>query len=258
MKIKFGRIIKKGKSLLLAYDQGLEHGPADFNDKNIDPAYILEIAKKGKYNGVILQKGVAEKYYNNEAPLILKLNGKTNLIKGDPVSTQLCSVKEAIKLGAKAVGYTIYVGSKHEAKMFRDFSKIQKEAHNHKMPVIAWMYPRGKAIKNEKSKRVLAYTARIGLEIGADIIKIKYSGNVESFKWIVKSAGKTKVLVAGGPKLSKRGILKEAYDAMKSGASGMAIGRNVWQYKEPLKMTKALKEIIFNNKKVEAALKILK
>ncbi len=258
MKIKFGRIIEKGKSLLLAYDQGLEHGPTDFNDKNVDPSYILKIAKKGKYNGIILQKGIAEKYYNKEAPLILKLNGKTNLIKGDPVSTQLCSVKEAINLGAKAVGYTLYVGSIHEAKMFRDFSKIQKEAHDYKLPVIAWMYPRGKAIKNENSEKILAYAARIGLELGADLIKIKYSGDINSFKWVVKSAGKAKVLVAGGPKLSKRGVLKEAHSAIKSGAISMAVGRNVWQYKEPLKMTKALKEIIFNNKKIESALKILK
>ncbi|MEA3378658.1 MAG: fructose-bisphosphate aldolase, partial [Nanoarchaeota archaeon] len=79
--------MKKGKSLLLAYDQGLEHGPTDFNDKNIDPDYIMDIAIKGKFNGIILQKGIAEKYYQGKIPLILKLNGKTKFLKGDPLST---------------------------------------------------------------------------------------------------------------------------------------------------------------------------
>ncbi|MBM3200637.1 hypothetical protein FJZ53_06885, partial [Candidatus Woesearchaeota archaeon] len=121
LKPKLSTITTDGKSLLLAYDQGLEHGPTDFDDKNVDPDYIQEIAVKGKYNGLIFQKGVAEKYYNCKIPLILKLNGKTNLVKGEPIAAQLCSVKEAIELGAKAVGYTIYVGSAHEATMFKDF-----------------------------------------------------------------------------------------------------------------------------------------
>ena len=106
--------------MILAYDQGLEHGPTDFNDKNIDPSYIIEIANKGKFNGLVLQKGIAEKYYRGKVPLILKLNGKTNLLKGEPIAKQLCSVKEAIELGAKAVGYTIYVGSIHEPEMFKE------------------------------------------------------------------------------------------------------------------------------------------
>lgn len=258
MKPKLSTITTDGKSLLLAYDQGLEHGPTDFDDKNVDPDYIQEIAVKGKYNGLIFQKGVAEKYYNCKIPLILKLNGKTNLVKGEPIAAQLCSVKEAIELGAKAVGYTIYVGSAHEATMFKDFQKIQEEAHKHGLPVIAWMYPRGQAIQDDKSKEILAYAARIGLELGADMVKIKYTGNIDSFKWVVKSAGKVKVLVAGGSKQSEEDMIKETFDIMQTGASGLAIGRNVWQHDQPLKMTAALKRIIFENKTVEEALKALK
>lgn len=258
MKIKLNKIMTGGKTLLLAYDQGLEHGPSDFNDKNVDPEYVMNIAIKGKFNGIILQKGIAEKYYKNKVPLILKLNGKTKYLKGDPYSPQLCTVQEAIDYGASAVGYTIYVGSKYEAKMFKEFEIIQKEAHENGLPVIAWMYPRGTNIKNETSKTNLAYAARIGLELGADIIKIKYPGNVKTFEWVVKNAGKTKVVVAGGLKKRSNSLLKETYDFMKSGASGMAIGRNIWQSEEPLKITKALKEIIFKDKDVKSALKKLK
>lgn len=243
------------KSILLAYDQGLEHGPTDFDDKNVDPGYILEIAKKGKYNAVIFQKGVAEKYWDGNVPLIIKLNGKTSLVQGDPIAPQLCSVKEAIEIGASAVGYTIYVGSSHEAKMFKEFEKVQEEAHDKGLPVICWMYPRGAAIKNEFDRNTLAYAARIGLELGADILKMKYNGSVEDLKWVVRSAGRTKVMIAGGSKKSERDFLQEAFEVMKAGCVGLAVGRNIWQHPQPMKMTAALKQVIFENSTVEEALK---
>src|SRR3989344_7228964 len=108
MKINLGKILKKERAMYLAYDQGLEHGPSDFTDENIDPLKIIEIAVKGKFTGIVFQKGIAEKYQKeikkSKVPLILKLNGKTNLLKGEPFSEQICSVAEAVKSGAKAVG----------------------------------------------------------------------------------------------------------------------------------------------------------
>lgn len=249
MKPKLNKILRKGKALFLAYDQGLEHGPTDFNDKNIDPKYILDIAKKGKYTGVVFQKGIAEKYNKeikkSKVPLIVKLNGKTNLVKGDPISEQLCTVEEAIKLGASAVGYTIYIGSQFESEMFEDFAEIQQEAHEEGLPVIAWIYPRGKSIKGKSSKELMAYAARTGLEIGADIIKLQYNGSPKDLKWAVKSAGKTKVVIAGGMKKSEALLMKQVKDIMNSGAIGLAIGRNVWQNKNPDKITNKLKKIIW-------------
>lgn len=255
--MKLSKIMTKGKAMFLAYDQGMEHGPTDFNDKNVDPKYILNIAERGHFSSIIFQKGVAEKYYNHKIPLILKLNGKTNLVKGDPLSTQLCSVKEAIKLGAKAVGYTIYTGSIHEQKMFREFGKIEEEAHSHGLPVIVWMYPRGKAIKNDVSGDILAYAARIGLELGADIVKMKYNGNPADLRWAVKSAGKAKIIIAGGMKKDEKKLVRDTYDIMQNGACGLAIGRNMWQHKNPLKLAKALKKIIFYGAKPKEALKEL-
>src|SRR5512137_257706 len=109
--VNLKRITRRGKALFLAYDQGIEHGPTDFNDKNVDPKYIIKIAKEGKFTAVIFQKGVAEKYNSeiraSKVPLIVKLNGKTSLVKGDPISRQLCTVEEAVLLGAVAVGYTL-------------------------------------------------------------------------------------------------------------------------------------------------------
>ena len=242
-------ITKKGKALFLAYDQGLEHGPSDFNDKNVDPNYIIDIAKKGRYTGIVFQKGIAEKYNSeikkSRVPLIVKLNGKTNLFKGEPIARQLCTVREAIKLGASAVGYTIYIGSDYEDEMFQEFENIQREAHKKNLPVIAWIYPRGKSVKGKNKAKLMAYAARTGLEIGADIIKIKYEGKVKDLKWAVKSAGKTKVVIAGGIKKQEAIILKQVREIMKAGCIGLAIGRNIWQNKDPLTITKKIKRIIW-------------
>jgi len=84
---RMGAFLRDGKSMLLAYDQGLEHGPStDFNDKNIDPSFVMDLAVNGGFNGVIFQKGVAERFYNGRVPLIVKVNGKSALVKGDPIS----------------------------------------------------------------------------------------------------------------------------------------------------------------------------
>ena len=246
MKINLKPLFTNGKSLMLAYDQGLEHGPTDFNDKNVDPQYIIDIANKVKLNGIILQKGIAEKYSTGKIPLILKLNGKTKFVKDEPYSPPLCSVKEALKLKAKAIGYTLYIGSKYESKMFKEFEKIEEQAHEKNLPVIVWAYPRGKAIKNELSRDTLAYAARTCLELGADIIKIKYNGNVDDLRWVIKSAGKSKVIIAGGSKKTELEALKEAKEVMKAGAAGMAIGRNIWQHKNPIEIAKKYKNIIFD------------
>ena len=245
------RITTNGKAIYLAYDQGLEHGSADFNDTNINPLYVIDIAKKGVYNGIVFQKGVAEKYNSeikkSKIPLIIKLNGKTNLFKGEPISRILCSVKEAIKLGASAVGYTIYIGSQYENIMMKEFEELEREAHNKGIPVIAWVYPRGKSIEGKTSRELIAYASRVGLELGADIVKVHWNGNLNELKWAVKAAGRTKVMIAGGLKKKESELLHNVRDAMKAGAIGLAVGRNVWQHPKPLEITEKIKKIIFKN-----------
>ena len=135
---------------------------------------------------------------------------------------------------------------------------VQEEAHDYGLPVIAWMYPRGRYVPNDTSTSMLSYAARIGMELGADIVKMKYNGQLEEYKWIVKCAGKTRVVVAGGPKLPDKEFLKQAKDVMQTGASGMAIGRNIWKHETPIKITAALKSIIFDDASVEDAVKLLK
>lgn len=244
-KVNIKKISKKGKVFILAYDQGMEHGPTEFNDENVDPSYIIDIANKLKVTGIAVQKGIAEKYRKQiKVPLILKLNGKTNLLRGDPVSYQLCSVKEAIALKAAAVGYTIYIGSLHEEEMMKEFSKIQEEAHAAGLPVLLWAYPRGQGTEGKTPEELLAYSARVALELGADMVKLQPAGNESSLKWAVKAAGKTKVLFAGGSKVEESQVIETVKSQIALGASGIAIGRNIWKSSKPIEVGKALMKIV--------------
>ena len=166
-----------------------------------------------------------------------------------PLSLQLCTVEKAAALGAVGVGYTIYVGSEHEEEMLVEFSRIEDEAHALGMIVIAWMYPRGKKVAGRESERdVVAYGARLGLELNADFVKVPYTGDAESFGWVVRAAGKTGVLAQGGKKTDWVNLDEDISGVMAAGAKGIAIGRNVWQDPEPNGVARKLSEIVFKNR----------
>lgn len=254
-------LMKRERAFFLAYDQGLEHGPTDFNEKNVDPEFILNIALEGGFTGVILQPGVAEKYYKGKytkVPLIVKLNGRTRLPHIYPISRQTCSVERALKAGASAVGYTIYVGSRAEPEIFREFGRIVEDAHDRGLPVIAWCYARGEDVPDSESNETIAYAARVALELGADMVKLKYNGDAEHFRWVVKCAGRTHVLAAGGAKKPRPELfLRSVYDVIQAGGTGIAVGRNIWQSEKPFSLSKAVSEVIFKNKRPEEVLPLL-
>lgn len=250
----------QGKTLFLAQDQGLEHGPHELEGQTLDPDYIFNIAEKGEFDGFICQKGLAEKYgASYKTNLVLKVNGKTLMgPQGDPYSPILCSVRRAVELNAKAIGFTIFPGSEHQDKIFDDFRKVQEDAHDFGLPVTAWLYPRGKAIKNDVDKDVLAYSARVGLELGADMLKMKYNGKKEDMEYQVRCGGKAKMLMAGGPKAAgSKDFLKQVEEVNSAGAQGFAIGRNVWLHDKPIEMSKAIRDIQIRGKDIYTALKRL-
>jgi len=272
-----GKIMPQGRAMILAYDQGFEHGPRDFleNPESRKMEYIMDIAKRGRFTGIVLHAGLAEKYEaeirDSKVPLILKLNGKSEFYtEDDPYSPQLYSVEDALALGATAVGYTVYSGSKYEEEMNREFSKIIREAHSKGVPAIGWMYPRGKSLLDgesasktlklaleeqektnlaiDETSTIVAYGARIGLELGADIVKVKYTGSPESFQWVVQSASPTRVVMSGGSMTkTDEEFLSRVRDVLAAGAVGIAVGRNVWQRKDPLIISEKIHQIIFGS-----------
>lgn len=243
-------LLTNGKMLMLAYDQGLEHGPTSFNDYNYDPTYILDIARNGGYNCIALQYGTAAKFWKDnyeDIPLVLKMNGKTNL-GPKAYSVAQSSVKNAIQLGAKAVGFTIYLGSEHEADMIREFSQLRNEAHDNGLAVFAWVYPfitMPSSNDDERDAKIVAYAARAGAELGADVVKIKYPHQPEALPWIIKNAVGTKALLSGGDKTSDEEFVDIVSKFMQAGGAGLAVGRNVWQHDNPLEITQKVKEVVF-------------
>ncbi|MBU0758732.1 MAG: fructose-bisphosphate aldolase [Nanoarchaeota archaeon] len=255
------KILRNKRAMILSYDFGIEHGPATMNDKNIDPKYVLDIALESDFTGIILTPGLAQKYYNSaytDVPLIIKLNSKTSIPDHYPISKQTCSVRRAIKLGASAVAYTIYDGSPNEPVEFREFGRIVEEAHDYGIPVIAYMYPRGPTVKNELDPDILAYSARIGLELGADFLKMKYNNSIDSYKWIVKCAGRANVLITSDFKSSNQYMLSKTQDILKTGATGVVFGPHIWKNEKPFSLAKSLRAIIFDNKTPEQASEYLK
>jgi len=126
------------------------------------------------------------------------------------------------------------------------------------MPLIAMMYPRGKDIKNQNAAEVVAHVARVGAELGADIIKTNYTGDVDSFRDVVRGCP-VPVVMAGGPKTnSDEEFLAMVRGAIEAGGRGVAIGRNVFQHDNPTAMTRALTLVVHRNASVEEAMEALK
>lgn len=253
-RLLYGHGPRNGSLLVLPLDQGLEHGPTDFfpNPPAVDPDYQFRLAVEGNFSAIALGVGLAEKYmgaYCGQIPLILKLNGKTNIPSdADATSPLFASVEDAVRLGADAVGYTMYVGSPRQHDEFRQFEKVRQDCERYGMPLVLWSYPRGSAIDAKGGTNTLFaqdYAARVALELGADIVKLHEpndsTANVpapyntlqedagDRCARVVRSAGRTMVLFSGGVKDDDDdAVLRQVEFYMQSGANGVMFGRNMW------------------------------
>ena len=252
-------LTRDGKILILAYDHGLEHGPVDFEavPESADPGHVFEVATHPAVTSLAVQKGIGEGYYPDYADdvtLLAKINGTSDLWMGEPDSAVNWSVDYADEVGADSIGFTLYGGSNHEIEMVEEFREAHEAARAHDMPVVAWAYPRGQGVKNDKKSGVISYAARQAMELGADVAKVKYPGSTEAMEEVVEMSGRTKVVMSGGSKTSDREFLETVKGAMDAGAAGLAVGRNVFQRENPEAILDGLEEIIFEESSVETAL----
>ncbi len=261
-----------GTLLLLPIDQGLEHGPVDFfdNPDSIDPEFEYKLALEGNYSGIALHYGLASKYfakYAGQVPLVLKINGKTNIPSDDDAfSPMTASVEDAVRMGADAVGYTLYVGSPAQSADMAQLTRVREDCDRYGMPLIVWAYPRGKAVKEkggQDSLYAVDYAARVACEMGADIVKLNVPKVSDSDKQpkpypterlseedaiqkVVRSAGRTLVLISGGSKISDEDLIHKARMAMDAGVTGLIFGRNVWQrrFDQAMAITQRIQEML--------------
>jgi DhnA family fructose-bisphosphate aldolase class Ia len=246
---KLREIMKDGRAVILAFDHAVEHGPNVYEGIDISPERIAKIAEEGKVDGIIVHIGVAKRIKKivSGLPIIVKITARTSLTPDENQIQQIVtSVKEAKDVGAKAIACTIYFGSDREAEMLKIFEEIKQEANKYKMPIFGFAYPRGKKLKSKYDPDAIRYAARVGAEIGFDVVKTYYTGDKESFSKVVKDCF-VPVLVAGGPKISdEKDVLKIVEDVMSVGAAGVAIGRNVWMRKdeEAINLLKEIRRIV--------------
>jgi len=233
-KIRIERIINResGNTVIVPMDHGVSMGPIE-GLKNL--AETVNAVAEGGANAVVLHKGVVgfgHRGYGKDVGLIIHLSASTSLSPDPNEKVLVCTVEEAIKLGADAVSVHVNVGSKTEAEQLRKLGEISRVAAEWGMPLLAMMYPRGEGI-NQFDEKAVALAARVGAELGADIVKTNFTGDVESFRRVVEGCP-VPVVVAGGPKMgSDEDVLRMVRMAMDAGARGVAIGRNIFQAENP-------------------------
>src|SRR3954454_11314658 len=226
-----------GALMLLPIDQGIEHGPRDFSTTpaSKDPEYQFRLAAEAGYSAIACQIGLATKYYPDYAgqvPLILKVNGKTDgPPSGNALSTTNASVEDAVRLGADAVGYTLYVGSPRQDADLHQLKGVREDCDRYGMPLVIWAYPRGSAIESkggQNSFYAIDYAARLAMEMGADIVKLNLPkpdpekdkdspapyneldlSEEETVRHVVESAGRSLVVLSGGSKIDDDHLLQQ-------------------------------------------------
>jgi fructose-bisphosphate aldolase / 2-amino-3,7-dideoxy-D-threo-hept-6-ulosonate synthase len=242
------------RSVIVPMDHGVTIGPINGIEKMQE---ITNSLLKGNVDAILVHKGIAKHVNAGKAGLIVMLSGATNLNPNQNNKVQVCSVQEAVRLGADAVSVHVNVGAQDEDKMLTTLGKVSDECDIFGMPLLAMMYPRGPKITDEHAPEVVAHAARLGAELGADIIKTNYTGDIETFRTVVESCP-APIVIAGGPKAKTiKEILVMTEEAMKAGSAGLSIGRNIFQHEKPKLIVEALSAIVHNNSSVEAALQIL-
>ena len=256
-----GRLAGTGKLVILPVDQGFEHGPARsfaVNPAGYDPNYHFELALEAGCNAYAAPLGFLESAagrHAGEIPLILKLNNHDTLHdEKDPLSSVTGSVRDALRLGCVAIGFTIYPGSSNSRVMYEELRELSSEAKSHGLAVVVWSYPRGTDISKagETGIDVVAYAAQIAAQLGAHLIKVKLpSEHIEQdaarkvyesakipiatladrVKHVIQSSfnGRRIVIFSGGAKVSDENVFDEARAIRDGGGFGSIIGRNSFQ-----------------------------
>lgn len=257
--IRLERIMNRqtGRAILVPMDHGVSTGPIP---GLIEMRTAVDAVANGGANAVIMHKGMVgggHRKYGHDVGLILHLSASTDLAVLPNAKTLVCSVEEAIKLGADGVSIHVNIGDEQERFMLSDLGEISRAANEWGIPLLAMVYARGPKVKDGYAVDVVKHGARVGAELGADLVKVPYTGSVDTFRHVIAGCH-IPVLIAGGPKMeSDRDILEMTSGAVQAGGAGVSIGRNVFQAEDPAAMVQAMSAIVHENKSVDEALALL-
>ncbi|GAB6038506.1 2-amino-3,7-dideoxy-D-threo-hept-6-ulosonate synthase [Fundidesulfovibrio butyratiphilus] len=254
--IRLERIVNRdtGRAIIVPLDHGVSVGPiTGLTDVRDTVTSIVE----GGANAVLMHKGLVpcgHRARGRDIGLVVHLSASTNLSPFPGAKTLVCSVEEAIQLGADAVSLHLNLGDESERDMLSGMGEVTRQASHWGIPVLAMVYGRGPKIASEFDPEVVAHCARAGMELGADIVKVPYTGDPESFSRVVDGAC-VPVVIAGGPKTpTTRAFLQMVHDSVQAGGSGLSVGRNIFQHKDPTRLLQALGKIVHDGWDVDQAM----
>jgi predicted phospho-2-dehydro-3-deoxyheptonate aldolase len=256
-KIRIKRIVNRlsGKTVIVPMDHGVSSGPIQ-GLEDIDKTVNMII--RGGANAAVVHKGIVTSTNRSEDTdigLIIHLSASTALNPNPNDKIAVCDVDEALALGADAVSVHVNIGASGESSMLEALGKTAKECNRWGLPLLAMMYPRGDKIEINVDSVKLA--ARVGAELGADIVKCPYTGSAESFAQVVRGCP-VPVVIAGGSKMTDAETLMMIEGAMKAGAGGLSMGRNVFQHENPELFVRVACAMVHHGLSVQEALKMLK
>jgi predicted phospho-2-dehydro-3-deoxyheptonate aldolase len=255
-KIRMDRIINRhsGKTVIIPMDHGVTIGPIAGLTKMEETIHAVAV---GGANAIVIHKGLVEVGHRSSGKnlgLIIHLSASTRMMPDPNCKTIISTVEEAIKLGADAVSIHVNLGAEDEKSMLKDLGAVAKEAMGWGMPLLAMMYTRGPKVENEYDVKWVKHAARVGAELGADIIKVPYTGSSETFREVVEGCF-VPVVIAGGEKMGNdQDILEMVKGAMVAGGAGVSIGRNVFQHKDPARIVQSISKIVHNGSTVKEGL----
>lgn len=251
----FNRITRR--TIIVPLDHGVSVGPIP---GLVDMKKTINDVVEGGANAVLQHKGLVRcghRRSGKDVGLIVHLSASTSLAPFPNAKTLVGSVVDALKLGADGVSVHVNLGDEYESQMLHDLGDIASQAADWGMPVLAMIYARGTKVSSEFDANIVAHCARVGVELGADVVKVPYTGDAESFSRVVDGCC-VPVVIAGGPKLdSERALLQMAHDSIQAGGAGLSIGRNIFQADNPYLLVQALDKVVHHDASVDEAMALI-
>ncbi|MGE4504905.1 MAG: 2-amino-3,7-dideoxy-D-threo-hept-6-ulosonate synthase [Desulfovibrionaceae bacterium] len=258
--IRMERIVDRnnGRTIIVPMDHGVTVGPIY---GLVDLRGTVNDVVEGGANAILMHKGLprcSHRRGGRDVGLIIHLSASTTLSPTPNAKALVGTVEDALKLGADAVSVHINLGDETEPRMLADLGTLCSNANDWGMPVLAMMYARGPKIENEYDPAVVAHCARVGTELGADIVKVNYTGDPESFERVTEACC-IPVVIAGGPKMDRdRDIVQMVHDSIAAGGAGLSVGRNVFQHKDTARLVAALSKVVHQGWSVDDACELLR
>lgn len=244
--IRLERIVNRttGRTVIVPMDHGTTVGPIPGLENMRET--VTKVVNGGA-NAILMHKGMVQAGHRGggrDVGLIVHLSAGTALSPDPNAKVPVCTVEEAIKLGADAVSIHVNVGASTDADMLRDFGAVSQTCMTWGMPLLAMVYTRGPKIENEYDVKYVKHAARLGAELGADIVKVNYSGSPDSFRQVIEGCP-APVVIAGGEKVeTDEELLQMVAGALEAGASGASIGRNAFQHADPEGIVRAISMMV--------------